>query len=125
MDNNKGNQRILIVDDDVLLQRIVGQILKMEGYEIEIASDGAHATTLINNAPFDLILSDISMPNFDGFQLLEYMNENNITIPVVFMSGHNDRSIELKVLEMGAAEYLSKPISRELLTHRIQTVLNR
>jgi CheY-like chemotaxis protein len=117
--------RILIVDDDALMQRVVGQILTQEGYEVEIAPDGVVALMQISKEPFDLILSDISMPNLDGYQLLEYMNKNNIEIPVVFMSGHSDRAAELKGLEMGAAEYIAKPISKDLLLLRLKNILKR
>lgn len=126
MDNKlERKTRILLVDDDESLQRIVKHILIKEGYDVEIAPDGAVALTQISKESFDLIVSDISMPNLDGYQLMEYLNKNEIDIPVLFMSGHSDRTAELKVLEMGAAEYISKPISKDLFLLRLKNTLKR
>lgn len=117
--------RILIVDDDLLLRRVIGQVLTQEGYEIEIAQDGVIALDLISKKPFDLILSDISMPNLNGYEFLEHMNKNDINIPVVFLSGHSDKEAELKALDMGAVGYITKPIVKDILLFELEKILNK
>lgn len=116
--------RILVVEDEVINQKVIAGILKSEGYEVEIAPDGIIALMKIGKEAFDVILSDIAMPNFDGYQLLEYLKENKIQIPVVFLSGHTSPEDEAKGLRLGAADYIRKPIDRNLLLLRLQKILN-
>jgi len=107
----------------VVNQKIISNILKSENYEVEIAPDGIVALMQIAKEKFDLILSDIAMPNFDGYQLLEYMKQNNIDIPVVFISGFTSEEDEIKGLRMGAVEYIKKPIEKDLLLLRLNKIL--
>lgn len=120
----KSKARILIVEDEVINQKVIAGILKAEGYEVEIAPDGIIALMKIGKETFDVILSDIAMPNFDGYQLLEYLKENEIHIPVVFLSGHTSPADEAKGLRLGAADYIRKPVDRNLLLLRLQKILN-
>lgn len=115
--------RILLVEDEVINQKIVANILKSDNYEVEVAPDGIVALMQIAKEKFDLILSDINMPNFDGYQLLDYINQNNINIPVVFMSGFTSEEDEIKGLKLGAVEYIKKPIDKDLLLLRLHNIL--
>lgn len=117
--------RILVVEDEVINQKIISSILKEDDYEVEIAPDGIIALMQIARGDFDLILSDISMPNFDGYQLLEYIQNNRINIPVVFLSGFISEEDEAKGLKLGAADYIRKPIDRDLLLTRVAKVLDQ
>jgi DNA-binding response OmpR family regulator len=116
-------KRILIVDDDALSLELLKQLLEPEGYLINTATDGIDALHEISKAKYDLILSDISMPNFSGYQLLAFMQQKNIDIPVVFISGHVTTEDEIKGLKMGAVEYLKKPVQPDLLLLRLQKLL--
>ena len=124
-EKTKSIARILVVEDEVIVQKMIGNILKKENYEVEIAPDGIVALMQIAREKFDLILSDIAMPNFDGYQLLDYINQNNIDIPVVFMTGFTSEEDEVKGLKMGAADYIRKPIDREILLLRIAKILDQ
>ena len=124
-EKTKSRARILVVEDEVIVQKMIGNILKKENYEVEIAPDGIVALMQIAREKFDLILSDIAMPNFDGYQLLDYINQNNIDIPVVFMTGFTSEEDEVKGLKMGAADYIRKPIDREILLLRIAKILDQ
>jgi CheY-like chemotaxis protein len=117
--------RILVVEDEVINQKIISNILKSDDYEVEIAPDGIVALMQIAKERFDLILSDIAMPNFDGYQLLDYMKQNNIEIPVVFISGYTSEEDEIKGLRMGAVEYIKKPIEKDLLLLRLGRILKK
>ena len=119
----KSKARILVVDDEVINQKLIGNILKTDGYDVDIAPDGIIALMQIAKEKFDLILSDISMPHLDGYQMLEYMKNHNINIPVVFLSGHTGAEYEAKGLKMGAAEYIKRPIDPKLLLIRIDKIL--
>ena len=121
IESDKG--RILVVEDEVMNQKIIASILRSGGYEVEVAPDGIVALMQIAKGKFDLILSDIAMPNFDGYQLLDYIKENNIKIPVVFLSGFTSEEEEAKGLKMGAIEYIKKPVDREVLLLRLENIL--
>jgi predicted GH43/DUF377 family glycosyl hydrolase len=119
----KSKARILVVDDEVINQKIIGGILKADGYDVDIAPDGIVALMQIAKEKFDLIVSDIAMPHLDGYQMLEYMKNHDIGIPVVFLSAHAGQEHEAKGLQMGAAEYIKKPVDPKLLLLRIEKIL--
>ncbi|MEA3445201.1 MAG: response regulator [Bacteroidota bacterium] len=115
--------KILVVEDEVMNQKLIAGILKSAAYKVELAPDGIVALMKISSEKFDIILSDISMPNLDGYQLLEYMKQNNIDIPVAFMTSHTSEKEEIKGLKMGAKEYIKKPIDKEILLLRLEKIL--
>lgn len=115
--------RVLIVEDEAINQKVIAGILKTEGYDVEIAPDGIIALMKIAKGRFDVILSDIAMPNFDGYQMLEYIREHEIDIPVIFLSGHTSPEDEAKGLRLGAADYIRKPVERNLLLARLAKLL--
>jgi predicted GH43/DUF377 family glycosyl hydrolase len=121
----KGKGRILVVEDEVINQKLISSILKSDGYSVEIAPDGVVALMQISKEKFDLILSDIAMPNLDGYQMLEYMKNNNIDIPVVFLSSHTGPEYEAKGIKLGASGYIKKPVDPKLLLVRIANVLDK
>lgn len=115
--------RILVVEDEVLNQKIISNYLKMAGYEVEIAADGIIALMKIGQDNFDLILSDIAMPNFNGYQLLEYMKKNKIDVPVAFLSDQTSSDDVAKGLSMGAVEYIKKPVDKDVLLQSLTKIL--
>ncbi len=115
--------KVLVVEDEVINQKVIAGILKTEGYEVEVAPDGIVALMKIVKGNFDVILSDIAMPNFDGYQLLEYLQTHEIQIPVIFLSGHTSPEDEARGLRLGAADYIRKPIERNLLLARLARLL--
>jgi predicted GH43/DUF377 family glycosyl hydrolase len=112
-------RRILLVEDDIIQQKIAASLLRTNGYEVEIAGDGVVALIQLSKSNFDLVLSDVNMPNFDGIQLLEYLKQNNIDIPVMFLTSMNYEEIENKIKAYGIKEILNKPINRTLLLEKI------
>jgi len=119
------SHRILLVEDEVIGQKFISGILKPEGYQVDVASDGLMAVMEIGKHPFDLIISDVEMPNFTGFQLLQFLNDNKIDIPVIFLTGHTNPEDELKGLKLGATEYLKKPVQAELLLLKLKKLFDR
>jgi DNA-binding response OmpR family regulator len=74
---------------------------------------------------FDLILSDVNMPNLDGFKLRETKQQKKIDTPLILLTGESDEASEIKGYEMGVADYLKKPIKKELLLLRVKKVLQQ
>lgn len=114
---------ILLADDDATLRTLASRTLSQAGYHVSLASDGADALMMIGREHFDLIVSDIDMPNFDGFQLLQILNEKNIQIPVVFMTGYQEPEFRKKSAELGAVYFLQKPFKPGILLEAVETLL--
>jgi CheY-like chemotaxis protein len=116
---------ILVVEDEIVTQRLTRKILEERGYEVVVAEDGVDALMALGKIKFDLILSDINMPNLDGFTLVEFMNKKDIFIPVIFMTVREDVEDEIRGLALGAKDYIRKPVNRDLLLLRIRKALDR
>ena len=114
---------ILLVEDDAQVRELIKKLLISDGYDVQVASDGIDALMLIAREKFDLVISDIRMPNLDGLQLLEQMNGKKIDIPVVFVTGYHSEEIEIKSRELGAVEYIKKPINKQQLSNTIRQLL--
>jgi len=80
---------------------------------------------MLGKRSFDLIISDVNMPNLDGFKLLEVMNQKGVHIPVLFLTGLSTQADELKGLDLGAVDYLTKPFEKDILAARVKRVIER
>ncbi|MGF1558917.1 MAG: response regulator [Flavobacteriaceae bacterium] len=117
-------KKILLVEDDHVCASILKKILSDDDYEMVHVVDGFEALIELARNSYDLILSDIQMPNLDGYQLMQYINEKGIEIPVVFLTAHNSVESEIKGLQLGAAEYIRKPIKQDILKLRLKNILD-
>ena len=114
---------ILVVEDDIDTRRLLERFLDRGGYDVTSSSDGIEALMTIGNKEFDLILSDITMPNLDGFKLLEMLNVKGIKTPVVFLTSRAESEDIRRGLNLGALDYITKPIKKELLLLRVNNLL--
>ena len=121
----KGDERksVLIVEDNVLIRELTTAVLKQAGYNIIVAKDGADALMRIGREPVDLLLLDVDLPYIDGHSLLKAVRENGLEIPAIFMSGLPGEEVELKAFEVGAADFIRKPVKNNVLLARVQKVL--
>lgn len=101
---------ILVVDDEVSLRDILGEILAEAGYEVETAANGAEAITLLGTKEYDAVLSDVNMPDVDGLGFLRAVRERDLDVPVILMSGAPDLQSSLQAIEYGALRFLPKPL---------------
>ena len=126
LDKGKVAGAILLVEDDEDTQKQITRILESAFYEVTTARDGIEALTRLEQKDFDLILSDITMPNLDGFKLIEMIQQKGIVTPVIFLTGSTSEQDEMRGFELGAADYIIKPIRRkELLLSRILNALKK
>lgn len=116
---------VLVVEDDAVTRTFIEGLLKNAGYKVVISEDGADALLKLGAERFDLILSDISMPNLSGLKLLEIMTQKGIETPVIFITGLEDEASEVKGFEIGAADYIRKPIRRDAFLVRVKNVLRK
>jgi len=104
---------------------LVQRYLETDGHEVVPVGDGVEALLHLGRRAFDLVISDIRMPNLDGLQLLDLMSEKDMDVPVVFLTAADDDTSEARSLEMGAEEFLAKPVRKDVLSLRIRKVLRR
>lgn len=116
---------ILVVEDELVTQRLMKKILEDRGYEVVVTNDGVEALLSLGKMNFDLILCDINMPSMDGFKLIEFMNQKEIFIPVIFITVREDVEDEIRGLALGARDYIRKPVNRDLLLLRIRKALEK
>jgi predicted GH43/DUF377 family glycosyl hydrolase len=121
----KTKGHILLVEDELITQSIISHIIKSNNYDVDVAADGVVALMELGRKKFDLIISDISMPNLDGYQLLEFIKKHKIDVPIVFLTGHTSETEKQKGLELGALDYISKSINPTLLLSTINKIVNR
>ena len=115
---------ILVVDDEVKITRILKMILESNGYEVIVANHAAEALEKLGKNKVDLILSDIMMPDVDGYMLAEQIKQDQrlAEIPVIFLSAKSEITDKFTGYFVGAAEYITKPFDTEELLRRIQRV---
>ena len=106
---------VLLVDDDKLVLRAVERILVAGGYTVEHAQDAQHAAREAMAGGFDVVLSDIHMPGMTGTELLDVLRSYGCDIPVILMTGAPSIETAREAVELGAVQYLTKPIDREAL----------
>ncbi|MFA5984438.1 MAG: sigma-54 dependent transcriptional regulator [Methylococcaceae bacterium] len=109
---NTKTPRILVVDDEPEIRRLVGEILEDEGYQVAMAENASEARMLKKTSLPNLILLDIWMPDTDGITLLkEWLAEGHLACPVVMMSGHGSVETAVEATRLGAYDFLEKPLS--------------
>lgn len=117
--------KILIVDDIPENIKVLGAILRRQGYEVEFALNGTDAISWIKEKSFDLILLDIMMPGMDGYEVCRQIKENPAwaNIPVIFLTAKSDTDSIVKGLRTGAVDYILKPFNTDELLMRVNTHL--
>lgn len=115
--------RILIVEDDPSISRLMESNLLVAGYETFCAMDGQQALAAISGQSFDLALCDVMLPELDGFELMSYMQAKDI--PVIYVSAKADVQSRIQGLRLGAEDYLVKPFDILELLVRMEKVLAR
>ena len=118
-------RKILIVDDEKIMLRIASKILSKE-YETICASSGAEAVELFKRERPDMVLSDLLMPEMDGYELHRILQEQSAnTIPIIFMTADESDESESRGFEIGAADYIRKPLKPDVLIGRVKNIFDR
>ncbi len=120
---NKG--RILIIDDEDIVRTSCQRILEPEGYTVETAKSGPEGLNLLSRNVFDLVLTDLKMPDMDGIEVLRKIKEMWSDIETIIMTGYGTVSTAVKAMKIGAFDYIEKPFSPEELLKMISKVLER
>ena len=118
-------QLIMIIDDEAGVRDLLGDALKLAGFETITAADAMIAQTLLRSTKPDLLIVDINMPMMDGFEFIERIRGNGDTTPALMLSARGDRADVTRGLTLGADDYVTKPFGLEELVLRIKAILRR
>jgi len=125
---NKKDPRILLVEDNIMNQKVALAILKNSGFSADIAENGKTAIEMLGKAPYDIVLMDIQMPEMDGVEATKKIRSSASdfqNIPIVAMTAHAMKGDREYYLESGMDDYISKPIQREKLIEIIRKVFSK
>jgi diguanylate cyclase (GGDEF)-like protein len=117
--------RILVVDDEQMMRDLLKQILTEDDHEVVTAATGREAMVLFWQGRIDLIISDIVMPGMDGIEVLQAAKNIDPDIPVILITGYPSTETAARVINLGAAEYITKPFNVDLLKLTVAKVLEQ
>jgi two-component system, OmpR family, KDP operon response regulator KdpE len=116
--------RILVVDDELVIIKLLKANLEAAGYQVFTALDGIEALEVVEKESPDLMVLDITMPKMDGFEVCRRVREWS-QVPIIMLSALNDESDKVKCLDLGADDYVTKPFSKDELLARAKAVIRR
>lgn len=116
---------ILLVEDDLNLSTVLADYLQSKEYQVTTAANGQEAWELLSNKHFDIMLTDISMPKKNGWQLMKSVRESGMLIPIIVLSAKTDREDIIRGYQLGCDDYLTKPFSMDILICKIEAILRR
>jgi len=116
--------RILIVDDEAQLTRVLRTGLKTRGYDVRVAADGVGALETFGDWSPDLVVTDLSMPNMDGLELCSRLRAFS-QVPIIVLSAKGEEKIKVEALDAGADDYVTKPFGMDELLARVRVLLRR
>jgi two-component system KDP operon response regulator KdpE len=116
--------RILLVDDEVAIQRAVGPLLRARGYELDVSGTGAEALRAFAERRPDLIILDLGLPDIEGTEVCRRIRAES-AVPIVVLSARSAESDKVNALDLGADDYVTKPFGPEELLARIRVALRR
>jgi two-component system KDP operon response regulator KdpE len=118
------HRRILVVDDEPQITRVLRTSLSSQGYDIRVANDGETALEIMKDWTPDLVITDLSMPNMDGLELCRRLRSST-QIPIIVLSVRGEEKTKVQALDAGADDYITKPFGIEELLARVRANLRR
>jgi class 3 adenylate cyclase len=127
METTHKSGRLLVVDDNKVNRILLTRSLEQQGHTVEMAENGKNGLEILRSQAFDLVLLDIEMPEMDGYQVLEAcLNDTDLrNIPIIMTSSMDELDSVVKCIELGAEDYLNKPVNPVLLKARINASLEK
>jgi two-component system, OmpR family, response regulator MprA len=119
------SERILIVDDDAPVRRMLARTIAAEGYAVDEAADGAGALIAVDRAPPDLVVLDVAMPGLNGIEVCRRVRAKGLSTPVLLVTARDAVADRVAGLDAGADDYLTKPFDSDELLARIRALLRR
>src|SRR5260370_10864562 len=120
----EGKKRILVVDEEPQLTRVLRRSLTTDGYDVRVAGDGESALQTFHDWPPALVITDLAMPNIDGLELCRRLRAVS-EVPIIVLSVRGDEKTKVEALNLGADDYVTKPFGMDELRARIRATLRR
>jgi DNA-binding NtrC family response regulator len=117
--------RVLVIDDDPHFLRVLSRILTAEKFKVTTAAEPCEAIDLLRTEVFDVVISDLRMPECDGLNLLQAVRGAGNTVPVIILTAYGEVDTYLEAMNAGATEYLSKPIKSDELVKVVRSCLRK
>ncbi|OFZ11635.1 MAG: transcriptional regulator PhoB-like protein [Bdellovibrionales bacterium RBG_16_40_8] len=116
---------LLVIEDDDIVRKSLKRIFEKTGYNVLAACDGPELTEVLYDTAIDLIMLDVALPWIDGYELAQMIKEHKdlCSVPIVFISGHNDQAAIKKGFKVGAHDYITKPFDIEKVKKTVDTLL--
>ena len=111
----RADNRVLLVDDEAGIRKVLGIALADSGYEVTTAENGEAALSLFRELKPPIVLTDIKMPDMDGIELLQHIKAESPDTEVIMFTGHGDMELAIKSLKYDATDFVTKPINDEIL----------
>jgi two-component system alkaline phosphatase synthesis response regulator PhoP len=118
-------RRLLIVEDEAVLARTLADMLRAEGYEVEVRADGRQGFEAAIAGAYDLVLLDVMLPFMDGFEVAEALRRKGVGTPILMLTARDELNDKVTGLKSGADDYLTKPFEADELLARIEALLRR
>ena len=117
--------RVLIVDDNEELRKMLGEVLERMGYGVESTDKAKEALSIVERGKADLMLLDLKMPGVGGFDLLKLVRRRHLPIPVIVVSAHISQDVAKELAKVGIQGMIAKPFKRERMTEEIDRVVQQ
>ena len=119
------NTKILVVDDEARMRKLINDFLNMKGYEVVEAEDGEQAVDVFfSDKDIQLVILDVMMPKMNGWEVLKTIRKQS-KVPIIMLTARGEESDELQGFKLGSDEYITKPFSPKILTARVEAILRR
>lgn len=116
--------RVLVVDDNEAIQKLVSVNLQIRGYAVTVAGSGEEALSLFTADTYDLLILDLVLPGLGGIEVCAQIRQQS-DVPVIVLSAREDEELKVRALDAGADDYVTKPFSQEELLARVRAVMRR
>lgn len=115
-----GLNRVLVVDDEETVRRMLTRVVTSAGYDVDTAADGHSARELLSEKRYELVISDVSMPGMDGIELLQMVRRHDLDLPVILVTGQPSLQSAMRAIEHGTFRYIAKPFQPAELTQAVR-----
>ena len=116
--------RILVVDDEDIVRTSCSRTLSPEGYEVKLAKNGSEGLKIAREGKFDLVLTDLKMPDMDGIEVLRIIKEQWPETEVIIVTGYQTVDTAVKAIKLGAYDYIEKPFTPDALISAVTEALS-
>ena len=117
--------RVLLVDDQPELRRLFQRTLTKAGHQVAVAENGRKAVALVADNTFDVVISDVRMPDMTGIELLQHLRGKGLRLPVIVITGHGDIPLAVEAMKCGALDFIEKPFAEESILRAVRAAEDR